>query len=197
MNQGLVKTPVPSSGTQVMSKMQLQPDDPIQPLDWLKLLPFKPAASSDRLGWVGLEATSCRAGPVFECTPSVRIHHRLFLFTRPPDELDLRYEGVTRNVPSPAGSISLIPASSPAQVRSSGWKDELHLWLESGLVARVPTEAFDLDPARLTVPPLDGLNLPHLRAAMGAVHAELTAGAAGGPLAAESLANVLAVHPIR
>ena len=49
----------------------------------------------------------------------------------------------------------------------------------------------------MTVPPLDGLDLPHLRAAMGAVGAELTAGGAGGRLAAESLANVLAVHLIR
>ena len=32
---------------------------------------------------------------------------------------------------------------------------------------------------------------------MWAVDAELTAGGAGGPLAAESLANVLAVHLIR
>jgi hypothetical protein len=110
-----------------MDQMQLQADAPIRLLDWLKLLPFKPAASSDRLGWVGLEAASCRAGPVFECTPSVRIHHRLFLFTPPPNELDLRYEGVTRNVPPPAGSISLIPAGSPARVHSSGCKDELHI----------------------------------------------------------------------
>jgi AraC family transcriptional regulator len=145
---------------------------------------------------VEIEA-SCRAGPAFECTPSVRSHHRLFLFTRPPEELDLRYEGVKRNVPPPAGSISLIPAGSPAQVRSSGCKDELHIWLESGLVERVATEPFELDPARLTVPPLDGLNLPHLRTAMRTVEAELTAGAAGGRLAAESLANVLAVHLIR
>jgi AraC family transcriptional regulator len=65
------------------------------------------------------------------------------------------------------------------------------------LVARVAAEAFGLDPARLTVPSLDGLDLPHLRAAMGAVDAELTTGSAGGPLAAESLANVLAVHLIR
>ena len=63
--------------------------------------------------------------------------------------------------------------------------------------ARVAAEAFDLDPARVTVPPLDGLDLPHLRAAMWAVDAELTAGGAGGRLAAESLANVLAVHLIR
>jgi AraC family transcriptional regulator len=65
------------------------------------------------------------------------------------------------------------------------------------LVARVAAEAFDLDPARLTVPPLDALDLPQLRAAMWVVGAELTASGAGGPLAAESLANVLAVHLIR
>ena len=62
---------------------------------------------------------------------------------------------------------------------------------------RAPAEAFGLDPARLTVPPLDGLDLPHLRAAMAAVGAELISGGAGGPLAAESLANVLAVLLLR
>ena len=82
-------------------------------------------------------------------------------------------------------------------MRSSGCKDELHIFLEPGLVERVAAEAFGLDPARLTVPPLDGLDLPPLRAAMAAVDAELTAGGAGGPLAAESLANVLAVQLIR
>ena len=33
-------------------------------------------------------------------------------------------------------------------------------------------EAFVRDPARLTVPPLDGLDLPHLRAGIGVVDAE-------------------------
>src|SRR5262249_13988078 len=65
------------------------------------------------------------------------------------------------------------------------------------LVARVAAEAFDLDPGRVSLPPLDGLDLPPLRAAMLAVNDELTAGAAGGRLAAESLANLLAVHLIR
>ncbi len=65
------------------------------------------------------------------------------------------------------------------------------------MVARVAAEAFGLDPVRIMVPPLDGLDLPQLRAAMLAVDAELTSGGAGGPLAAESLANVLAVYLIR
>jgi AraC family transcriptional regulator len=90
-----------------------------------------------------------------------------------------------------------MPAGNPARVRSSGCKDELHIYLEPELVARVAAEVFDLDPARLTIPLLDGLDLPRLRAAMGAVDAELTAGGAGGPLAAESLANLLTVHLFR
>jgi AraC family transcriptional regulator len=90
-----------------------------------------------------------------------------------------------------------VPAGSPVRARSSGHKDELHIFLEADLLARVAAGTFGLDPARLTVPPLDGLDLPHLRAAMLAVDGELTAGCVGGPLASESLANVLAVHLIR
>src|SRR5262245_46523351 len=180
-----------------MREEELRRGDPIRPLDWRQILPFEAAAASDRLGWVGLEAARCRAEPAFELSLPAITHHRLALVTRPPVDLDLRYEGVKRHRPTPAGSITLVPAGSPVWARSSGHKDELHIFLQAGLVTRVAAEAFDLDPGGLTVPPLDGLDLPHLRAAMGAVDAELTAGGAGGPLAAESLANVLAVHLIR
>jgi AraC family transcriptional regulator len=47
------------------------------------------------------------------------------------------------------------------------------------------------------VPSLDQLHLPPLRAALGAVDAELTAGGVGGSLAAESLANLVTVQLIR
>jgi AraC family transcriptional regulator len=171
--------------------------DPIGPLDWLKVLPFEPDAASDRLGWAGLEAARFRAAPASELNPPALTHHRLFLFSRPPEELDLVYEGVERHVPPPAGSIFVVPAGSPTRWRWSGRFDSLHIYLEPGLVERVAAEAFGLDPARTIVPPLDGLDLPQLRAAMAAVDAELTAGGAGGPLAAESLAHVLAVHLIR
>ena len=121
----------------------------------------------------------------------------LVFFARPPEALDLRYEGVKRHMPPPAGSISLLPAGTPALWRSRGHRDSLHVYLEPGLVARVAAEAFDLDPARVTLPPLDALDLPHLRTVMGVVGAELKTGGAGGRLAAESLANILAVHLIR
>jgi AraC family transcriptional regulator len=171
---------------------------PLGPLAALrKILPFEPAAASDRLGWVGLEAARYRAAPAAELNPPALTHHRLVLFTRPPEELDLRYEGVKRFVPPPAGAIALVPAGIPVLWRWSGCFDWLHIFLEPGLVARVAAEAFDLDPSRLTISPLDALDLPHLRAAMRAVDAELNASGAGGRLAAESLVNVLAVHLIR
>jgi AraC family transcriptional regulator len=192
---------VPSAGrvreTQMMREEESERGDPIGPLDWRRILPFAPAAASDRRGWVGLEAARCRAEPAFERHVPALTHHRLVLVARPPEALELRYDGVQRHVPPPAGSITLVPAGSPVWAHSSGHKDELHIFLEAGVVARVAAEAFDLDPARVSVSPLDGLDLPHLRAAMGAVAAELTASAPGGRLAAESLANILAVQLIR
>jgi AraC family transcriptional regulator len=186
------------TGTQVMRHEEPGPGDPLGPLAALhKHVPFEADASSDRLGWAGLEAARYRAAPPSELHPPPLTHHWLVLYARPPEELDLLYEGVKRHVAPPAGSISVVPAGIPARWRWSGHKDSLHVHLEPGLVARVGAEAFGLDPARVTVPPLDGLDLPPLRAAMAAVDAELTAGGAGGPLAAESLANVVAVQLIR
>jgi AraC family transcriptional regulator len=192
---------VPSAGlvaeTQVIPENEPGRGDPIGPLDSFKILQVDPVASSDRLGWVGLEVVRYRARPAFELNQPALTHHMLVLFARPPEELEVQYEGVKRHVPPPAGSVSLLPAGSPGRVRLGGHKDEVHVFLDPGLVERVAAEVCGLDPARLTVPPIDGLDLPHFRAVMLAVDAELTSGGTGGRLASESLANVVAVHLIR
>jgi AraC family transcriptional regulator len=162
-----------------------------------KIIPFEAAAASDRLGWVGLEAARYRAAPAAELNPPAITHDRLVLFSRPPEQLDLVYGGVKRHRPPPAGSVAVVPAGIPARWRWSGCFDWLHISLEPGLVGRVGAEEFGLDPARLTIPPLDGLDVPELRATMWAVDAELKCGGAGGKLASESLANLLAVQLIR
>ena len=171
--------------------------DPISPREWHKLLPFEPAAASDRLGWTGLEAASAPEAPSAELDQPSLTHHTLVLFTRPPDEFELRYEGVKRLWPPPAGAVSVMPAGAPSQWRWRGTKGSMRVYLEPGLVTRVAAEVFDLDPARLTVLPLDNLDLPPVRATMTVVAAELASGGAGGPMSAESLANVLAVHLLR
>jgi AraC family transcriptional regulator len=159
--------------------------------------PHQPQASSEGLGWNGIEAMRFRAVPGSEIHHPAFSHHVLFLFIKPPETLDWRYEGVKRHSPPPAGAISLLPAGTPAAVRWSGDNDLLHVFLEPALLARAAGEAFDVDPARVTIPPLDAVELPHLRAAMTAVGAELTCGGLGGPLAAQSLANVMAVYLLR
>jgi AraC family transcriptional regulator len=167
------------------------------PIEMRECIPFQAVATSDRLGWVGLEAARYRDAPSSEIELSPLTHHTLVLVTRPPEALDLLYDGVRRHVPLPVGAISLVPAGRPVVWRWRGCKDSMHVYLEPGLVARVGAEAFDLDPSRVELPPLDGLDHPQLRAAMRAVDAELTTAGAGCPLVAESLANLLAVHLIR
>ena len=78
-----------------------------------KFLPFEPVAASDRRGWSGLEAARYREAAAFEVAGPPFTHHQLILFARPPEELDLLYEGVKRHVPPPAGAIMLVPAGSP------------------------------------------------------------------------------------
>jgi AraC family transcriptional regulator len=142
-------------------------------------------------------AARYRDAPATEVEVPPSTHHSFILVHRPPEECEVRYEGVKRHVPPPAGSILVIPAGIPVRWRWAGRNDSLHVSLEPTLVAQVAAESFDLDPARVAVPPLDQLLLPPLRAAMLAVDAELSAGGVGGGLAAESLANVLAVHLLR
>ena len=47
---------------------------PLGPLDWFKILPFEAEATSDRLGWVGLQAARCRLERIFELNPPAFSH---------------------------------------------------------------------------------------------------------------------------
>jgi AraC family transcriptional regulator len=111
--------------------------------------------------------------------------------------MDLRYEGVKRDMPPPAGSIAVVPAESSILWRWQGTKDSLLIYLEPSLVARIAAESFEFDPTRTVVPPLDFLNVPELRSTMLAVDAELRSRGVGGPLMVEALATVLSVQLIR
>ncbi|MBN9522906.1 helix-turn-helix transcriptional regulator [bacterium] len=170
---------------------------PLAPWEYHRLIPHAPTAASHRFGWAGLAAARFCDLPDAEFEQPRMTHHMLILFTRPPDELECRYVGVRRHRPPPVGTISVVPAGTPSWWRWAGTKSSLHAYLEPGLIGRVAAETFGLDPAREVVRPFDSVALPQLGVAMRAVDAELAAGGAGGRLAAESLANILAVHLIR
>ncbi|HEV3258593.1 MAG TPA: AraC family transcriptional regulator [Gemmataceae bacterium] len=180
--------------------MGLEVAEPIRtltPQEYGRLARLQPAAASARLGWSGLEALLFNDMPDADIERPPLTHHELILFNRPPDVLGLDYEGVRRNLPPPAGTVAVVPAGTPSRRQWRGHMGSLIVFLEPDLVTRVAAEQFGLDPARWAVPPLDFLDRAQLRAAMLAVEAELTASGPGGPLAAESLANLLAVHLVR
>jgi len=144
-----------------------------------------------------MEVVHYRATPAFDVDYAGQTHHVLALFNQPPDQYAIRFAGVTRHVPPSAGSIFLVPAGIPVQARSSGFKDALHVYLEPGVVERVAAETFELDPAKVSIPPLYGLLHPPLRATMLAIRDELVVEEGGDRLAIESLRNLLAVHLLR
>ena len=180
-----------------MMETRRRPGDCVSPADWRRLLPSNAALASDQLGWSGVEAARFRSTPASEFIQPPISHHMLVLYIRPPDEMELQFADVDRHIPPSPGSIAIIPAGTPARVRCSGWKDHLHVFLEPKVLAHVAAEAFSLDPARVLLHARDAANLPQLRATMLAVSDELAAGGLGGPLALESLANLLAVHLVR
>jgi AraC family transcriptional regulator len=176
-----------------------QKENSLEELEALqKMIPIAPSAASYRMGWEGLQAVRYPKSPASGefSLPPVSLH-KLVLMIRPPEKMELRYEGVNWDRPPPTGSIHVVPAGSPALASWQGSWDVVAIYLQPSIVARVATESFEFDPTRTVVPPLDGLNVPELRSAMLAVDAELRAGGVGGPLMAESLATILCVHLIR
>jgi len=163
-----------------------------------KFVPFAPCTTSYRMGWKGLEAVRYRTDSAnVEITLPPVSYHCLVLLTRPPEKLEVRYEGVKRDMLPAAGSIAVVPAGSSQLVRWQGSKEDLLIYLEPSLVARVAAESFGFDSSRTVLPPLYGMNVPELRSAMLAVDAELRADRPGGPLLVESIATNLSVHLIR
>jgi AraC family transcriptional regulator len=184
------------SAAPIMEELR-KPGDSVTPTDWRRLLPVNATFASDQLGWSGVEAARLCSTPACEFIQPPISQHMLVLYVRPPDEMELQFADVDRHIPPSPGSIALIPAGTPARVRSNGCKDHFHIFLEPKVLARVAADAFELDPARVSLHARDAMNLPQLRAVMLAVSDELAAGGLGGPLAVEALANLLAVHLIR
>jgi AraC family transcriptional regulator len=162
-----------------------------------KIVPFAPFATSYGMGWKGLQAARNKAPTGEFSATAAPSTHVLVLSVRPPEKMNLRYAGIKRDRPLPAGSITVVPAGSSVLVHWLGSADALFVYLEPRLVARIATQVFAFDPVRTLVPPLDGLSLPQIRSVMLAVDAELSSGGLGGPLLIESLANILSVRLIR
>jgi hypothetical protein len=144
-----------SSGEPVMRREQYRLKDAIESVP--SVAPLIPSAASYKLGWMGLglQAVRFRESNTNEVSAPAISQHALILVTRPPEEMNMRYEGVKRDIPPAAGSVAVMPAGSTSLWRWRGSKDSLHIYLEPRLIERVATTSFELDSARMVVPPLD------------------------------------------
>src|SRR5262249_31884768 len=145
----------------------------------------------------GLRAEHLTNPPDAEVDLPPTTHHWLILNHGLAAKFSLRFGGQERTEPTSPDSLTIIPAGYPSQWRWRGAPESTHVLLEPQLLARVAAEALDLNPDRVTLPPVYDLSHPQLRAAMLTLDAELRQGGAGGRLLAESLGNVLAVHLLR
>jgi AraC family transcriptional regulator len=170
---------------------------PITPDERLDFLPYRPAATSGPLGWSGLRVEHFQGKPdrAFSLPPLT--HHLLLLYRRPPGQFALRCKDLDRQESPAPGSILVIPAGSPTCWRWRGRCESYQVQLEPRLLARVAAQEFDLDPKRVTLPPVNDLSHPPIQSAIRSLQAEVASGGAGGRLLAESLGNVLAVHLLR
>ena len=161
-------------------------------------VPFAPCATSYGMGWKGLQAVHYCKSPnrVFFSTGTA-LAHVLVLTIRPPEKMELEYEGVKQHRPPPAGSIYVMPSGCNMLLRWQGSIDSIVIFLEPSLVAKIAAESFELDPNRTPLPSLYGLNVPELRSAMFAVDYEMRFGGPGNAMLVKSLANVLSIHLIR
>jgi len=154
-------------------------------------------ATSQNLGWRGLQAVRYRNLTTNEIQIPSLSQHLLILHTKPAPVMKFRYQDVKREIPPSVGSITVIPPGSVTDCCWRGTKDGFNIHLDPKLVAKVAACSFDLDLSRTAVPSRDALIAPEFRSTMLAVDTELRTSGVGGPLIIESLANILAVHLIR
>src|ERR1700757_1292413 len=148
--------------------------------------------------WNGLQAVHyCRSPNRVFFAAGTALAHVLVLTIRPPEKMDLEYEGVKQHRPPPAGSIYVVPAGCNMLARWQGSINSIFIFLEPSLVAKIAAESFELEPNRTPLPSLYGLNVPELRSAMLAVDYEMRFGGQGKAILVKSLANILSIHLIR
>src|ERR1700693_6609494 len=78
------------------------------------LRPAVPDATSQNLGWAGLQAFRYRKmnSATNETHWPPLSQHLLVLMTKPPAKMRFRYAGGKRDLPPPAGSITVMPGGS-------------------------------------------------------------------------------------
>jgi hypothetical protein len=96
--------------------MKRQQENSLKELEALqRMLSFAPFATSERRGWKGMQAARYRKNAATVEFGASATMHMLVLTIQPAEKMDLRCEGVGRDIPLPPGSIMVVPAGSSVE----------------------------------------------------------------------------------
>jgi AraC family transcriptional regulator len=172
---------------------------PITPDEWFANYPFRFRHSRVGLGWSGIRVDAEQAMPACEVVQPPLENLMLILHGDiAPEGVAIRCGGSRFDGTGTSHSLTVVPPGADSRWRRTNVCDSTQFHLTPALVSKVAQEAFDLDPARLTLPVLFySRSHPAVVAAQAALREELLTGGPGGRLCAESLATVLVVQLLR
>jgi len=164
------------------------------PEDWIKLMHRMPALSSAALGWSHLQAYRLSNPPRFQLDLPPVNRHFIVAHLSNPCQLATRWNGLARRSRSVPGNIMIMSANQASFWEWRGEIEELHIFLEPGVLEAASLEITDR-PIRL----LDGIGLfdaPIWDLALK-INSELARPGAGGRLFARSMSDALALQLLR
>jgi AraC family transcriptional regulator len=162
----------------------------------LDKLPDLPVLSSKSKGWNGI-VVEYRHHPANELASPPLSQHLITLNCGNPYHLVQRLNGQVYEGQVVAGDIILTPASRPTEWIWDNEVDVVHLCLEPAFIAKVATQAIEVDAAQVEIFNRFAASDAQIQQIGRSLLAELESEKLGNRLYAESLANVLAVHLLR
>ncbi|MGE3537443.1 MAG: helix-turn-helix domain-containing protein [Candidatus Tectimicrobiota bacterium] len=160
------------------------------------LRPQSVTLSSHTLGWHGISVWGRQSPPTAITLPPLTKHQVLIQFNAGPRLLQER-DGHSTIGPWRKGDILIVRAGQPTAWHAEGPIDNLHIDLEADFLDQVALESCDMNPDYVELlDVLHGRDREIVRIG-NALLRELRTPGPGGPLYAESLGNLLALHLLR
>lgn len=113
----------------------------IAPAEWIKLMPRPPVASSEGLNWSQLQVYRFRNPPRWRLELPALDCHFIVAHLSNPCEMSSRWSGLVRRRRSVPGNIMIMSAHQESSWDWVGAIEELHLFLDTGMLANAACEA--------------------------------------------------------
>lgn len=166
------------------------------PKVWSTGLAAAPVLCSEGSGWAGALVRRWRGIDREIVQPALNQHY-LSMHLGGPKFIIRRGEGMTRDVETAAGALSLIPAGAAFDWDTTGPIDFAHLYLSPVLIRQIGIEVFDRDYGGHAIEDPLGFVDPVLQSLFEAMLDELETPAAGTRVYLDTLFRSLAVRLLR